>query len=237
MVIGERDLWATVRARQRWSGPTGRASPSRWWSTTKRARSTPLDGTPSMRRSAKCPRRCRPGSAILANESIFEYGSRAGVWRFLESSQIRRPQHLLRLRAALGAQPPRGPGISAQGHDICGHGDRWEEYFRWTGRPSVRRCIAGRVDQASDRRARAGLVLRYGPSVNTRELVVEHGGFRYDSNAYNDDLPYYTERSGQALAGRAVLARGQRHQVLARRHEPSERLLRNDARQLRPSVS
>ena len=38
----------------------------------------------------------------------------------------------------------------------------------------------------------AGWYCRYGPSEHTRELVVEHGGFIYDSNAYNDDLPYYT---------------------------------------------
>ena len=41
-----------------------------------------------------------------------------------------------------------------------------------------------------------GWYTRYGPSVNTRELVVEEGGFVYDCNAYNDDLPYYTEVHG-----------------------------------------
>jgi allantoinase len=41
-----------------------------------------------------------------------------------------------------------------------------------------------------------GWYCRYGPSVNTRELVVEEGGFVYDSDAYNDDLPYWTQVNG-----------------------------------------
>ncbi|MFT5176584.1 MAG: allantoinase, partial [Gammaproteobacteria bacterium] len=41
-----------------------------------------------------------------------------------------------------------------------------------------------------------GWYCRYGPSVHTRELIVEDGGFVYDSDAYNDDLPYYVEVSG-----------------------------------------
>ena len=40
--------------------------------------------------------------------------------------------------------------------------------------------------------APSGWYCRYGPSENTRDLVVEHGGFLYDSNSYADDLPYYT---------------------------------------------
>ena len=42
-----------------------------------------------------------------------------------------------------------------------------------------------------------GLYCRYGPSVNTRELVVEEGGFEYDSDAYNDDVPYFVEVLGK----------------------------------------
>jgi peptidoglycan/xylan/chitin deacetylase (PgdA/CDA1 family) len=42
-----------------------------------------------------------------------------------------------------------------------------------------------------------GWYCRYGPSVNTRELLVEEGGFVYDSDAYNDDLPYFTEVKGK----------------------------------------
>ena len=41
-----------------------------------------------------------------------------------------------------------------------------------------------------------GWYCRYGPSVHTRELLVEEGGFVYDSDAYNDDLPYFTKSTG-----------------------------------------
>jgi hypothetical protein len=42
-----------------------------------------------------------------------------------------------------------------------------------------------------------GWYCRYGPSINTRRLVVEHGGFVYDSDAYNDELPYYVAVAGK----------------------------------------
>ena len=49
-----------------------------------------------------------------------------------------------------------------------------------------------------------GWYCRYGPSVNTRELLVAEGGFVYDSDAYNDDLPYFVEVNGRAAPDRAV---------------------------------
>jgi peptidoglycan/xylan/chitin deacetylase (PgdA/CDA1 family) len=33
--------------------------------------------------------------------------------------------------------------------------------------------------------------------VNTRRLLVEEGGFRYDSDAYDDDLPYLVQVGGR----------------------------------------
>ncbi|RVA09041.1 chitin deacetylase, partial [Mesorhizobium sp. M7D.F.Ca.US.004.03.1.1] len=84
--------------------------------------------------------------------------------------------------------------IGIDGHDICCHGYRWEEHFRLS------------VEQEADRIARAvdtirrltgqppvGWYCRYGPSPDTRRLVVENGSFLYDSDAYNDDLPYWTK--------------------------------------------
>ena len=59
---------------------------------------------------------------------------------------------------------------------------------------SVSRSIRSRRRAAS---VRSGWYCRYGPSVNTRELLVEEGGFVYDSDAYNDDLPYYVAVKGK----------------------------------------
>ena len=78
-----------------------------------------------------------------------------------------------------------------------GHGNRWEEYYRMD-RDAEREAIRQAVESITPhlRGTSLGWYTRYGPSVNTRELVVEEGGFEYDCNAYNDDLPYWTQVHG-----------------------------------------
>ncbi len=135
-----------------------------------------------------------PDRRDLANESFFEYGSRAGVWRFLRIFK----KHGVRATffacaVALERNPAVGPAITAEGHDILGHGHRWEEYYLMD-REDERRAIHegyAAIERLTGQ-APAGWYCRYGPSEHTRELVVEHGGFLYDSNSYADDLPYYT---------------------------------------------
>src|SRR6476620_5268414 len=135
-----------------------------------------------------------PDRRDLANESFFEYGSRAGVWRLLRIFK----KHGVRATffacaVALERNPAVGPAITAAGHDVLGHGNRWEEYYlmdRETERRAIAEGYAG-IERLTGQRP-LGWYCRYGPSEQTRELVVEHGGFIYDSNAYNDDLPYYT---------------------------------------------
>jgi peptidoglycan/xylan/chitin deacetylase (PgdA/CDA1 family) len=134
-----------------------------------------------------------PDRRDLANESFFEYGSRAGVWRLLRIFK----KHGVRATffacaVALERNPEVGPAITAEGHDILGHGRRWEEYYlmdREEERRAIREGYAA-IERLTGQ-APAGWYCRYGPSENTRDLVVEHGGFLYDSNSYADDLPYY----------------------------------------------
>ena len=79
-----------------------------------------------------------------------------------------------------------------------GHGNRWEEYYkmdRETERNAINQAVQSITETTGQRPL--GWYTRYGPSINTRELVVEEGGFIYDCNAYNDDLPYYTTVHGQ----------------------------------------
>ena len=75
---------------------------------------------------------------------------------------------------------------------MCGHGYRWEEYHLMD-RDSERRAIENTVDSLSRTTGQRplGWFTRYGASVNTRQLVVDEGGFIYDSGAFNDDLPYF----------------------------------------------
>ena len=93
---------------------------------------------------------------------------------------------------ALERNPPAAAAIKAAGYDICCHGWRWIEHFKLgeaEERLHIQRAVASLEKTVAPGRS-AGYC-RYGPSVNTRRLVLEEGGFLYDSDAYNDDLPYY----------------------------------------------
>jgi peptidoglycan/xylan/chitin deacetylase (PgdA/CDA1 family) len=85
-----------------------------------------------------------------------------------------------------------------KGVDICSHGWRWTESWLMSREEEAEKIkMAFDSFVATTGKQPYGWYYRYGPSVNTRELVVEHGGFTYDSDAYNDDLPYYTEVKGK----------------------------------------
>lgn len=135
-----------------------------------------------------------PDRRDLANESMFEYGSRVGVWRFLRifaKYQVRAT--FFACAVALERNPAVARAITVQGHDVCGHGNRWEEYYLMDEEFERRAIAEGyRTIERLTAQKPLGWYCRYGPSEHTRRLVVEHGGFLYDSNAYNDDLPYYT---------------------------------------------
>jgi peptidoglycan/xylan/chitin deacetylase (PgdA/CDA1 family) len=134
-----------------------------------------------------------PGVRNLANESFFEYGSRVGIWRLLdlfERHEVRATVGACAL--ALERNPEAAAAIVAAGHEVAAHGYRWEEHFAMT-REQERERIAlavASIERTTGTRPR-GWYCRTAPSVNTRELLVEEGGFVYDSDAYNDDVPYF----------------------------------------------
>ncbi len=140
-----------------------------------------------------------PPQRDLANESMFEYGSRVGVWRLLrlfDTYDVKAT--FFACAVALERNPAVGRAITAPGHDVLAHGNRWEEHFlldREAERAAIERAV--RVIEATTGQKPAGWYCRYGPSVNTRELVVASGHFLYDSDAYNDDLPYYVRVQGE----------------------------------------
>jgi len=140
-----------------------------------------------------------PPQRDLANESMFEYGSRVGVWRLLRLFDTHRvPCTLFACAVALERNPAVGRAIAARGHDVLAHGNRWEEHFlldREAERAAIDRAV--RVIEATTGQKPAGWYCRYGPGVHTRELVVASGHFVYDSDAYNDDLPYYVRVGGK----------------------------------------
>ncbi|HTT80751.1 MAG TPA: polysaccharide deacetylase family protein [Stellaceae bacterium] len=139
------------------------------------------------------------GARDLAAESMFEYGSRVGVWRILDLFAARDlPMTGFACALALERLPQLAAAWREAGHDICCHGWRWINHWQLSEaeeRDHIARAVASLGRTVGE--APSGWYCRYGPSLNTRRLVVEHGGFLYDSDAYNDELPYYLEVAGR----------------------------------------
>lgn len=135
----------------------------------------------------------------LAAEGMFEYGSRVGFWRLLRTFQERDlPMTVFGCALAMERNPPATAAIRKAGYDICCHGWRWIKHYDLSEteeREHIRRAVKSLRKTMGERPL--GWYCRYGPSVNTRRLVVEEGGFLYDSDTYNDELPYWTTVSGK----------------------------------------
>ena len=130
----------------------------------------------------------------LSMESIYEYGSRVGVWRILGEFERRKlPLTVFGVSMALERHPELTAALVELGHEIACHGWRWIHYqnvdeatereHMKIGTAIIRRLTGGKwpVGWYTGR-----------DSPNTRRLVVEHGGFEYDSDYYGDDLPLWT---------------------------------------------
>ncbi|WP_454854261.1 allantoinase PuuE [Rhizobium binxianense] len=139
------------------------------------------------------------GERDLAAESMFEYGSRVGFWRLMRIFKERDlPMTVYACALALERNPPAAEAIGAAGYDICCHGWRWVEHFKLTEeeeRRHIQLAIESLKKSLGERPI--GWYCRYGPSVNTRRLLMEEGGFLYDSDSYNDELPYYVTVGGK----------------------------------------
>ncbi|NNF14173.1 MAG: polysaccharide deacetylase family protein [Gemmatimonadetes bacterium] len=133
------------------------------------------------------------GQRDLGAESMFEYGSRVGFWRLHRFFQDRNlPVTVFASALALERNPEVAKAVAASDWDVVAHGRRWIEHYlldEATERKEIARAYESIRDLVG--RAPEGWYCRYAPSRNTRRLVVEHGGFSYDSDAYNDELPYW----------------------------------------------
>jgi len=135
----------------------------------------------------------------LCMESHFEYGARVGyrrITRVLTDAGV--PITLNCCARALEATPWIAEDARIRDFEICCHGWRWESH---AGLPETeeRERIARSVATIERLYGRppVGWHTKSSASVNTRRLLVEHGGFLYDSDAYNDDLPYYRSVGGK----------------------------------------
>lgn len=138
------------------------------------------------------------GRRHMSMESLYEYGSRAGIWRLLRLFEKHAlPATIFAVAQALERNPDAARAMVEAGHEIASHGWRWIDYDR--------------IDEATERThlhlAIAGLTALTGQrplgwytgrtSERTQRLVAEEGGFLYDSDSYADDLPYWLQAAGR----------------------------------------
>lgn len=139
-----------------------------------------------------------PGARHTGVESLFDYGARAGLWRPLRLFEERGlPLTAFAVGRALERNPEAGAALAEPGHEVAGHGYRWIDYRRVpedVEREHIRRTVAA-IAEATGRRPVGWYTGLVGP--NTRRLLVEEGGFRYDSDSYADELPFWV-RVGRA---------------------------------------
>jgi putative urate catabolism protein len=129
----------------------------------------------------------------MSMESIYEYGSRAGVWRLLREFERRGlPLTVFGVSMALERHPELTAAFGELGHEIACHGWRWIHYQSMDEATEREHLVRGleTIERMTGQRPVGWYTGRDSP--NTRRLVADAGGLLYDSDSYADDLPYWT---------------------------------------------
>ena len=129
----------------------------------------------------------------LSMESVYEYGSRVGVWRILREFERRGlPLTVFGVSMALQRHPELTAAFKALGHEIACHGWRWIHYQGMEEAVEREHMQIGMeiIERLTGERALGWYTGRDSP--NTRRLVADYGGFLYDSDYYGDDLPFWS---------------------------------------------
>jgi len=133
-----------------------------------------------------------PPKRDLTIESIFEYETRVAIWRILRVfKKYDMKTTFFAAAKTLETNPEAAREIVRLGHEVCSHGYRWIEHFTLSAeeeREVIKKAVE-LIEKLTGQRP-VGWYCRE-PSENTIELLVQEGGFLYDSDVYNDDLPYY----------------------------------------------
>lgn len=152
-----------------------------------------LDGDPYCDGWGEYPLSAPAGIRDLGTETHFEYGSRVGIWRIARLLDRYGVQATISATAeALSRNREFTAYLRESGHEVLGHGLRWTEQWTLTReeeRDRLHRAVVLFRDLLGVRPI--GWNSRSYPSVNTRELLMEEGGFLYDSDPCNDDIPYF----------------------------------------------
>jgi putative urate catabolism protein len=138
------------------------------------------------------------GARDLNVESNFEYGSRVGFWQIMQLLNGHGvPATVYAVGMALERNPAAAAAMARSGFEVACHGQRWLDY-QLVAEDAERAHMLRNIEiitRLTGERPVGWYTGRPGP--NTRRLVVETGGFLYDSDAYNDDLPYWTRAAGR----------------------------------------
>ena len=141
------------------------------------------------------------GIRDLCMESHYEYGTRRGwprIRKLLQRYKV--PATLNACGRALAYSPWIAAEAVADGHEVSSHGWRWERQVHMA-EAEEKRVIAQAVEAIHSAAGTppVGWHTRSATSPNTRRLLLEHGGFLYDSNAYNDDMPSMVVQGNRSI--------------------------------------
>jgi putative urate catabolism protein len=130
----------------------------------------------------------------MTMESMYEYGSRAGVWRILREFERRRlPLTVFGVVSALERYPELVAAFMEHGYEIANHGLRWIHYQNLPEATERRHIgVASHILKELTGGEWPLCWYTWRDSPNTRRLVVDQGGYEYDSDYYGDDLPFWT---------------------------------------------
>lgn len=171
------------------------------------------------------------GARSMLVESTFEFGSRVGFWRILRMFGEREIKaSVFAVAMALERNPPVAEAIVKAGHELVSHGWRWIDYqdvSEDVEREHIQRSVEV-IKNLTGERPVGWMTGRPGP--NTRRLLVEEGGFLYDQDSLNDELPYWVtigdkahlcvpysyETNDNAFSGRQGFSTGEQFYIYLR---------------------
>lgn len=160
---------------------------------------TPANGDHERERMSEAPYVTALGQRELLQESVYEFGSRAGIWRILRVlDRFDAPATVFVVAAALELHPGVAKAFVDRDYDMVGHGYKWVQHLDMTEdeeRDAIRRSVKVVEDLTGQRME--GWFTRPLPSMNTRRILVEEG-FLFDCDSFADDIPYYVDVEGQS---------------------------------------
>ena len=144
----------------------------------------------------------------MSMDGIYEYGSRAGIWRLLRAFEQRGyPLTVFGVATALQRYPEMVSAFQTLGHEIACHGLKWIHYQN-TPKAEEAADMARAMQIMTDLMGERPLGWYTGrDSPNTHQIVADFGGFAYDADYYGDDLPFWmkVEKSNGETAHQLIV--------------------------------